>query len=103
MHRSRTLLRTSSCYATAAGMIELVTSLAVNDIAATELVFAVNDKAALHAIAAENRDACISGPVTCKDGPTRALFRDPDGHLLCLESRSTDQAPARFQPRARLP
>ncbi len=62
-------------------------SLAVNDIAATELVFAVNDKAALHAIAAENRDARISGPVTCKDGPTRALFRDPNGHLLCLESR----------------
>ena len=62
-------------------------SLEVNDIAATELVFAVNDKAGLHAIAAENRDACISGPVTCKDGPTRALFRDPDGHLLCLESR----------------
>ncbi|MGB7098746.1 MAG: VOC family protein [Xanthobacteraceae bacterium] len=58
----------------------------VNDIAATELVFAVNDKAALHAIAAQNRDACMSGPLTCKYGPARALFRDPDGHLLCLES-----------------
>jgi catechol 2,3-dioxygenase-like lactoylglutathione lyase family enzyme len=77
-------------------------SLAVNDVAATELVFAVDDDAALYAIAAENRDACLSGPVTCKDGPTRALFRDPDGHLLCLES-VTGQTPARFQPRARLP
>ena len=58
----------------------------VNDVAATELVFAVDDDAALHAIAAENRDTCMSGPVTCKDGVARALFRDPDGHLLCLES-----------------
>jgi catechol 2,3-dioxygenase-like lactoylglutathione lyase family enzyme len=61
-------------------------ALDVNDIAATELVFAVEDDAALHAIAAENRDACVSGPVTSNDGPALALFRDPDGHLLCLES-----------------
>jgi len=60
--------------------------LEINDIAATELVFAVDDDAALQAIAAENRDACLSGIVTCGDGPALALFRDPDGHLLCLES-----------------
>jgi len=62
-------------------------ALEVNDVAATELVFAVDDDAALLAVAAENRDAWVSGPVTCKHEPTRALFRDPDGHLLCLESR----------------
>ncbi len=60
--------------------------LEINDVAATELVFAVDGDAALHAIAAENRDACLSGLVTCGDGPALALFRDPDGHLLCLES-----------------
>ena len=78
-------------------------SLAVNDIAATELVFAVNDKAALHAIAAENRDARISGPVTCKNGPTRALIPRPERAPALPRKSVTDQAPARFQPRARLP
>jgi catechol 2,3-dioxygenase-like lactoylglutathione lyase family enzyme len=59
----------------------------VNDIAASELVFSVDNNAVLQAILEENLQACISGPLACEDAITRALFRDPDDHLLCLEGR----------------
>jgi catechol 2,3-dioxygenase-like lactoylglutathione lyase family enzyme len=59
----------------------------VNDIAATELVLTIDDGVARQSMVAQNREACICGPLAGADGPARALFRDPDGHFLCLESR----------------
>ena len=58
-----------------------------NDVAATQLVFEV-ERDALDAIVALNRDATISSSTTSKSGGLRALLRDPDGHLLCIESRT---------------
>ena len=58
----------------------------INDIAATELILCVEGSAALQNIFEQNREACVSGPAARADGTTRALFRDPDGHLLCLEA-----------------
>jgi catechol 2,3-dioxygenase-like lactoylglutathione lyase family enzyme len=55
-----------------------------NDVAATQLVFEVESDA-LDEIIAVNRDATISRSITSESGPSRALLRDPDGHLLCLE------------------
>ncbi|HZK80382.1 MAG TPA: VOC family protein [Humisphaera sp.] len=57
-----------------------------NDIAATCLVFSVDNADALQALASQNRDARLSGPVRLADGTLRGLFRDPDGHLLCLKA-----------------
>jgi catechol 2,3-dioxygenase-like lactoylglutathione lyase family enzyme len=62
-----------------------------NDVAATQLVFEV-ERDALDAIVALNRDATISSSTTSQSGELQAvLLRDPDGHLLCIESR--DDAP----------
>ncbi len=62
-----------------------VQTLEVNDGAATELVFAA-DGAPLQSVAEEDCHACLSGPVTGENGRASMLFRDPDGHLFCLES-----------------
>jgi catechol 2,3-dioxygenase-like lactoylglutathione lyase family enzyme len=58
-----------------------------NDVAATQLAFEV-ERDALDAIVARNRDTTVSRPITSESGGVRALLRDPDGHLLCLESRT---------------
>jgi hypothetical protein len=60
--------------------------LGTDDIAATRLVFGVQDGDTLDALCAQNADAVQSGPVQFEGGVRRALLRDPDGHLLCLET-----------------
>ena len=57
-----------------------------NDIAATRLVLAVRNDETLATLCAENPDAVLSGPVRFEHGARRAMLRDPDGHLLCLEA-----------------
>jgi catechol 2,3-dioxygenase-like lactoylglutathione lyase family enzyme len=64
-----------------------------NDVAATQLVFEVQ-RDALDAIVALNRDTTISSSTTSEGGGLRALLRDPDGHLLCLDSRTVLPSPA---------
>jgi catechol 2,3-dioxygenase-like lactoylglutathione lyase family enzyme len=63
-----------------------------DDVAATQLVFGV-DRDALEAIVALNRDTIISTSTTSESGEIQAaLLRDPDGHLLCIESRNAPSA-----------
>jgi catechol 2,3-dioxygenase-like lactoylglutathione lyase family enzyme len=59
-----------------------------NDVAATQLAFEA-ERDALDAIVALNRDTTISSPTTSERGGCRALLRDPDGHLLCIESKDS--------------
>ena len=59
--------------------------LGTNDLAATRLVLAVRDDE-IDALCAQNTDALLSGPVRFEKGELRAMLRDPDGHLLCLEA-----------------
>jgi len=56
-----------------------------NDVAATQLVFEV-ERDALDAIVAFNRDTTVSSAITSQSGGLCALLRDPDGHLLRLET-----------------
>ena len=58
----------------------------VNDVAATQLILSTHSTAALHALCTQTADALVSGPVPFEDGVARAMVRDPDGHLLRLES-----------------
>ncbi|MGB7858531.1 MAG: hypothetical protein WBL48_21860, partial [Pseudolabrys sp.] len=58
-----------------------------NDVAATQLAFEA-ERDALDAIVALNRDTTILSSTTSERGGLRALLRDPDGHLLCIESRT---------------
>jgi catechol 2,3-dioxygenase-like lactoylglutathione lyase family enzyme len=58
----------------------------VNDVAATQLILSTHSTAALHALYTQTADALVSGPVPFEDGVVRAMMRDPDGHLLRLES-----------------
>jgi catechol 2,3-dioxygenase-like lactoylglutathione lyase family enzyme len=60
--------------------------LGTNDIAATHIVLAVEDGVILEELCAQNSDAVLSGPVRFNHGVLRAMLRDPDGHLLCLEA-----------------
>jgi catechol 2,3-dioxygenase-like lactoylglutathione lyase family enzyme len=55
-----------------------------NDVAATQLVFEAESDV-LDAIVALNRDNVISTSTTSESGGLRALLRDPDNHLLCVE------------------
>lgn len=54
------------------------------DAAATQLVFAVTGEA-FEALVASNRGA-VTNTALISQGLSRALLRDPDGHLLCLEA-----------------
>jgi catechol 2,3-dioxygenase-like lactoylglutathione lyase family enzyme len=56
-----------------------------NDIAATRLVLAIKSDE-MDAVCAQNADALLSSPVRFEQGELRAMLRDPDGHLLCLEA-----------------
>jgi catechol 2,3-dioxygenase-like lactoylglutathione lyase family enzyme len=58
-----------------------------DDATATRLVFAVENIRACAALCARNQEALVSEPVGFADGTSRALLRDPDGHLICLEAR----------------
>ena len=58
--------------------------LGTNDVAATQLVLAVRDDE-MDALCTQNVDTLLSGPVRFEQGARRAMLRDPDGHLLCLE------------------
>jgi catechol 2,3-dioxygenase-like lactoylglutathione lyase family enzyme len=60
---------------------------AINDIAATRLVFDVDGLEALAAPGQQDRSACLREPVEFEGGTWRAMLRDPDGHLLMLEER----------------
>jgi catechol 2,3-dioxygenase-like lactoylglutathione lyase family enzyme len=68
------------CYRSNFNRHRLLTNL--NDVAATQLVFEV-ERDALETIVTLNRDT-----TTSQSGRLRALLRDPDGHLLCIESRT---------------
>jgi catechol 2,3-dioxygenase-like lactoylglutathione lyase family enzyme len=59
---------------------------ATNDIAATRLVLAAANNEMLQAFCAQNPDRILSGPVRFENGASRAMLRDPNGHLLCLEA-----------------
>jgi catechol 2,3-dioxygenase-like lactoylglutathione lyase family enzyme len=56
-----------------------------NDVAATQLVFEV-ERDGPDAIVAPSHDTIISSSTTVDSAGLRALLRDPDGHLLCIES-----------------
>jgi len=57
-----------------------------NDVAATRLVLAVDNNEILRELCAQCSHALLSGPVQFENGALRAMLRDPDGHLLCLEA-----------------
>jgi catechol 2,3-dioxygenase-like lactoylglutathione lyase family enzyme len=59
---------------------------AINGAAATQLIFTMESRGALDTLCAQNPGALYSGPVAFEDGVARAMMRDPDGHLLCLEA-----------------
>jgi catechol 2,3-dioxygenase-like lactoylglutathione lyase family enzyme len=59
----------------------------VNDVAATRLVLTVESRATLDAICSRHSSALVSGPGSGENNLSRALLRDPDGHLICLETR----------------
>jgi catechol 2,3-dioxygenase-like lactoylglutathione lyase family enzyme len=56
-----------------------------NDVVATQLVFEV-ERDGLDAIVAPSHDTTISSSTIVESAGLRALLRDPDGHLLCIES-----------------
>ena len=58
----------------------------INDAAATQLVLTLESTSALEELCAQNPDAMYSGPIVFEDSVARAIMRDPDGHLLCLEA-----------------
>lgn len=59
--------------------------LAVNDVAATRLVIAMEDERALTAACAAHAGRWVSGGVVTRPGGgADALLRDPDGHLIWL-------------------
>jgi catechol 2,3-dioxygenase-like lactoylglutathione lyase family enzyme len=56
-----------------------------NDTPATRLALAVETSEILEALCAQCPVALLSDPVRFENGALRAMLRDPDGHLLCLE------------------
>jgi catechol 2,3-dioxygenase-like lactoylglutathione lyase family enzyme len=67
------------------------------DVAATQLVFEA-ERDALDAIIARNHDTMVSSAIASESGGLRALLRDPDGHLLCVESSTALRQPASQSP-----
>ena len=57
-----------------------------NDLAATQIVLRVGNEVILEKLCAQSPDAILSDPVRFENGALRAMLRDPDGHLLCLEA-----------------
>jgi catechol 2,3-dioxygenase-like lactoylglutathione lyase family enzyme len=58
----------------------------INGAAATQLILVIESTGVLDTLCAQNADALYSGPIVFEDGVARAMMRDPDGHLLCLEA-----------------
>jgi catechol 2,3-dioxygenase-like lactoylglutathione lyase family enzyme len=58
---------------------------AVNDLAATQLVFSMREESIISDLCETHRRAHIFGPVVCDD-KVLALLRDPDGHLIRIEA-----------------
>src|SRR5262249_47088495 len=56
-----------------------------NDVIATQLVFEV-ERNRLDTIVSPSHDKTISSSTIVESAGLRALLRDPDGHLLCIES-----------------
>jgi catechol 2,3-dioxygenase-like lactoylglutathione lyase family enzyme len=63
-----------------------VPAQAVNDATATRLVLTVESRAALEAICADRLGALLSAPALREKNQYWALLRDPDGHLICVET-----------------
>ena len=63
-----------------------VRAQAPNDATATRLVFSVDDRATLDRLCSRHADALLSGPAAHDGDAGRAMLRDPDGHLICLET-----------------
>ena len=59
----------------------------LNDVAATRLVFSVENSVELDMLAAENTDSLVPDSTQCDANMRRILLRDPDGHLICLEAK----------------
>jgi catechol 2,3-dioxygenase-like lactoylglutathione lyase family enzyme len=60
----------------------------INDIAATRLVFSVESRAVLDVFVAGHTDSLVTDPVECGANAARVLLRDPDGHLIWLETEA---------------
>jgi len=57
-----------------------------HDATATRMVLTVDNYADLKTICARAAGVLLSGPELCEDNFYRALLRDPDGHLIRLET-----------------
>jgi catechol 2,3-dioxygenase-like lactoylglutathione lyase family enzyme len=57
-----------------------------NDATATRLVFSVESRDALDVLCAYHADSLVTDSVEHEDNAIRVLLRDPDGHLVCLET-----------------
>ena len=57
-----------------------------NDATATRLVFSVEGRDALDVLCAYHADSLVTDSVEREDNALRVLLRDPDGHLVCLET-----------------
>ena len=57
-----------------------------NDATATRLVFSVESRDALDVLCAYHADSLVADSVKHEDNALRVLLRDPDGHLVCLET-----------------
>ncbi len=60
----------------------------IDDVTATRLVLTVDNPAALATICARASGVLLSAPELCEDDRYRASLRDPDGHLIRLETAS---------------
>ncbi len=59
----------------------------VNDVAASQLVFSLPDRGALKDICSGLNETAGVKLAAFANGAVRALLRDPDGHLICLEAK----------------
>jgi catechol 2,3-dioxygenase-like lactoylglutathione lyase family enzyme len=57
-----------------------------NDISATRLVFSVESRVALESLVGRHPDNLVTDSTEGKANAGRVLLRDPDGHLICLET-----------------
>ena len=59
-----------------------------NDSTATRLVFSVENREAFDVLFASHADCLVTDTVEHEDSASRVLLRDPDGHLVCLETEA---------------
>ena len=57
-----------------------------NDVTATRLVFSVESREAFDVLCTCHADSLVTDSVMREDNARRVLLRDPDGHLVCLET-----------------